>query len=156
MQVYSAKQLFDVFSKRQEVTVHLERPVAEVDPTQKRGRVDMTLEFGKDALYAIEFKRYSNPAEIGADLTRLRGIAAKSGTVGLLAAPCYMEGTSEGEDWPLRDKRRNEARNPSEIWHLSEPKTLPNHSKHITGITHERTLVIEVCSSSKEGSLARS
>ncbi len=88
MQVYSAKRLFEFFSQQQKITVHLERPCTELMPGLG-GRFDMTLEFDKGALYVIEFKRYSNLAQIGSDLARLREVMASRGRVGLLAAPCY-------------------------------------------------------------------
>jgi hypothetical protein len=103
----------------------------------------MTVEFDNGTLYAIEFKRYSNPANIGNDLMRLRIITAAPGRVGLLAAPCYMKEQETDYDWPLRQKRDNEERNPGQIWDLSEPQRLPPPD-HRAGWSHERILVIQI------------
>ncbi len=142
MQVYSAKRLFEFFCPQHEVTVHLERPCIELVPGLG-GRIDMTLEF-ENTLYAIEFKRYSNPAQIGSDLARLRVIAASLGRVGLLAAPCYMKERENDYDWPLRQKRDSEASSPGQIWHLSESRRLPEPG-HSLGWNYERALVVQVC-----------
>lgn len=141
MQVNSAKRLFDFFNHRPcRVRVHLERAVKDFVPSLS-GRIDLTLELD-DALYAIEFKRYSNPAQTAPDLARLRKIMDKYGGIGLFAAPCYMkEREGENWDWPLRDKIR-QSNNTSQIWHLSEPKRLAD--LHSAGWSHERALVIEV------------
>ena len=144
MQVYAAKRLFDVFSPRHEVIVHLERSRTELVPTLS-GRVDMTLQFNNGTLYAIEFKRYSNPAQTGPDLARLPQIATTHDRVGLFAAPCYMRG--ERNDWTVQDQA-NHASDSSQIWHLSERQKLPDGFLHKDGWSHERALVIEVCRSS--------
>jgi len=144
MQAYSAKRLFNFFSQRHEITVHLERPCIELVPGLS-GRIDMTLEFGDGALYAIEFKRYSNPAQIGPDLARLREVAAAaSDRVGLFAAPCYMNERERDYDWPLRQKRDSEENSPWQIWHLSESRRLPEGG-HSQGWSHERALVVQIC-----------
>ena len=143
MQVYSAKRLFEFFRPEHEITVHLERRCIELVPGLI-GRIDMTLEFSDGALYAIELKRYSSPAQIRSDLARLREVvAAASGRVGLLAAPCYMKERESDYDWPLRQKREAEV-SPGQIWHLSEPLRLPE-AGHSQGWSHERVLVVQVC-----------
>ena len=104
----------------------------------------MTSELDR-ALYVIEFKRYSNPAQTVPDLARLREIMEKHGGIALFAAPCYMkERDGENWDWPLRDKFK-QSNDPSQKWHLSESKKLAH--LHSAGWSHERVLVVEVCGS---------
>ncbi len=150
MQVYSAKRLFDFFSQQHEVTMHLERSCIELVPGLS-GRIDMTLEFGDSTLYAIELKRYSNPAYIKSDLARLQKVTASARRVGLLAAPCYMKDRESDCDWPLRQKRDSEASSPGQIWHLSKPQRLPEVG-HSQGWSHERALVVQVCQSMLQNS----
>ena len=142
IQVYAAKLLFEWFSPQHKVTLHLERPCIELVPGLG-GRIDMTLEFDGGFFYAVEFKRYSNPAQIGSDLARLREITAAAGGVGLLAAPCYMKERENDYDWPLRQKRENEEKSPGQIWHLSDKQSLPAPG-HLAGWSHERALVVQV------------
>jgi len=52
----------------------------------------------------------------------------------------------EGWDWPLRDKI-NHATDSSQIWHLHDPRKLPDDFIHREGYSHERALIIEVCCS---------
>ena len=74
---------------------------------------------------------------------RLQEITAAPGRVGLSAAPCYMKDRETDYDWPLRQKRDNEASIPGQIWDLSEPQRLPPPG-HSAGWSHERILVIQI------------
>jgi hypothetical protein len=142
-QVYAAKRLFNIFKK--EVTVRVERPVDELVLPRMGGRVDLTVEFSTGALYAIEFKRYPDDRNTKSDRDRLRKIVSfKGGRVGLLAAPWYTKG--ESDDWPRREKDRH-ADDPSQIWHLSDPKPLADCFRQVDGFTYGRVLVVEVCAS---------
>ena len=140
MQVYAATRLFEVFNPRYGAVVHLERPLSNLLPVETRESVDLTLEIYGGLLYAVEFKRYSNPATISADLTRLRNIVCEAGRVGLFVAPCYQKGV--GDDWPIRQKIENEIRRPTETWHVSDVQSL--RDSRADGFSHERALVIEV------------
>ena len=143
--VYAAKRLFDLFGSQYEVRVRMEEPIAEllIGNTGDPRRVDLTLRFGSELLYVVEFKRYTNPARIRNDIDRLKEIVQKNATcTGLLAAPCYMN--QQAEDWPTEFARRlNEG---GLRCHLSEPRPLPSHYPHPQGWRRDQALVIEFIS----------
>lgn len=143
LQVYAARELFAQFGDDGQAIVRIESRCRDAG-LNEAGRIDLT--FARPGVsLAIECKRYTTSGNISGDLARLRRFNAVEGRFGLLVAPCYIK-ASEGpkhDDWPLHHANQRAAQVPTETWHLSEKRALPEKG-HAQGWSHERALVIEV------------